>query len=285
MGVGARGRWTVSMFYTYTQLRADHSRREIEQLVAAGQLDRAGRMFVEPGLDDALVAAFRKGVRATCLVAARHHGIWTPPGSGRHVYSRRGRAIPSAWVGHGYHRDWPEADLVASPALLIEHAGRCVEPLHVGILAESTLNKGLVHAADIAAISRRVPREARRVLDRVVSVAESGTESKVRLHLELGRVPVRPQVEIADVGRVDLLVGKRWIIECDSKGYHTGEKAYEHDRGRDFRSARLGYRTSRLTYDMCFSGWDDTVTWLAEQVATGEHLIPPQEWLRARRRR
>lgn len=271
------------MIYTHRQLREEHSRREIAAAVDAGQLVRAGGHYATPDTDDAIVAALRQGARTTCLTAARHHGIWTPPGPGRHVYTRRGRATNSAWISHGYHHGWPEEDLVASPALLVEHAARCVEPLHVGILAESALHKELLHEADVAAICRTSPRQVQRVLSRANGLAESGTESKVRLHLELGHIPVQAQVEIDGVGRVDLLIGESWILECDSKAHHTDEKAYETDRGRDFRAVALGYVRNRLTYDMCFAGWDETVVWLAQRVATGDHLITPAERLRARR--
>lgn len=286
-GLGCRrgDGWTGWMIYTYSQVRVGHTAREVTEAVAAGRLERAGRFYALPGTDDSFVGPLRRGARATCLVAARHHGLWTPPGAGRHVYTRRGPHIPAAWIPHGFHRAWPEEDPIASPGLLLEHACRCLDPLHVGILADSALHLGKLDEAEVAAIARRAPREVRRVLALVDGRAESGTESKVRLRLQLDRVPVRPQVKIEGVGRVDLLVGERWIVECDSKAHHTAKKSYEKDRGRDFNASRLGYQTSRLTYDMCFTGWDDTVGWLAGMVATGHHLVSPEEWRRARRRR
>lgn len=271
------------MLYTYTQLRAHYSRREIDAAVSAGTLSRAGRYYAAPGVDDSLIGPLRRGARPTCLTAARHHGIWTPPGADRHVYVRRGRAVPADWVTHGYHHDWPEDAPIASPALLLEHAARCLDPLDVGIVADSTMHLGLLHAADVAAISRRAPRPVQRVLDRTDSLAEAGTESKVRLHLQLRRVPVQPQVQIAGVGRVDLLVGRSWIIECDSRAHHTDRTHYANDRGRDGHAVDLGYLTSRLTYEMCFAQWDATVARLARIVASGQHLVPPKERIRARR--
>lgn len=271
------------MIYTYSQLRREHSRQEIERAVVEGRLERAGRFYVLPGTDDSLVGPLRKGARPTCLLAARHHGLWTPPGSGRHVYTRRGASVPRAWIQHGFHKSWPEDDLIASPALLLEHACRCLDPLDVGILADSALHLEKLHPADIAAIARTAPRPVQRVLARVVGVAESGTESKVRLHLQHKRVQVRPQVEIEGVGRVDLLVGESWIIECDSKQHHTARENYAKDRGRDVNASRLGYLTSRLTYEMCFDGWGETVDWLAVMVATGQHRVPLEERIRARR--
>lgn len=271
------------MIHTHGQLREQYSRREIDRFVSEGTLGRAGPYLVTPDTDDAIVAALRKGLRSTCLTAARHHGLWTPPGPGRHVYGRRGKRVPPGWIGHGYHHAWPEADPVASPALLIEHAARCLDPIDVGILADSALHLELLHEADVEAIRRASPRRVQRVLAHASKLAESGTESKVRLHLALRRVPVRAQAMIDGVGQVDLLVGERWILECDSKAYHTGEKAYGKDRRRDFDATAFGYRSNRLTYDMCFAEWDETVLGLARVLATGEHLVPPEQWLRTRR--
>lgn len=44
----------------------------------------------------------------------------------------------------------------------------------------------------------------------------------MRLRLRRRKVELRTQVTIADVGRVDLLVGERLVIEVDSKEHHTG---------------------------------------------------------------
>ncbi|WP_338538528.1 hypothetical protein N5P18_02045 [Janibacter terrae] len=271
------------MLHTYTQLRIHHTRREIEAAVATGTLVRAGRYYALAGVDESLLGPLRRGARPTCLTAARHHGIWTPPGAGRHVYTRRAGDVPPPWVTHGYHHEWPEDDPIASPALLLEHAARCLDPLDVGVLADSALHLGLLHDADVVAISRHAPRPVQPVLARASRLAESGTESRVRLHLQLGRVPVQPQAQVVGVGRVDLLVGRSWIIECDSRAHHADRLHYVNDRGRDGHAVDLGYFTSRLTYDMCFAEWDATVTRLARVVASGQHLVPPEERIRARR--
>lgn len=273
------------MIYTYAQLRTEHSRRGIDSLVREGQLIRAGRLFVTADTDEAVVAALGHGARATCLTAAKYHKLWVPPGSGRHVYTRRGREVPQGWVTHGRTEAWPEPDPVASPSLLLLHATRCLDPLDVGILADSALRQGEVHEADIAMIRRHSPRDMHRVLDRTSPSAESGTESKVRLYFQLRRVPVRSQVEIPGVGRVDLLVGHRWIIECDSKAHHTGEAKYEYDRERDAASLDQGYFTTRLTHGMVFGQWAQTTDRLDRVVASRQHLIRPEQWVRTRQPR
>lgn len=268
------------MIYTTAQLRADHSRREIQSLVDAEQLHKAGKYYATPGTDALVVAALRAGVRPTCLTAAKHHGLWVPPGDGRHAYAHRSRPLPSGWVGHGWHQVWPEADPVASPELLIRHACTCLDPVDVAILAESALREGALDLADLATIRRTAPRDTARVLERATDLAESGTETKVRLFFQMRGVEVRPQVQIPEVGRVDLLVGRRWIVECDSRAHHTGDGRYEYDRGRDISAGALGYTTTRLTHGMVFGDWAQTTTLLLTMLRSGQHLIDPSRWLR-----
>ena len=274
------------MIYTYSQLRREPlSRRGIDKLLAVGTLRRAGRFFVSRTEDDAVVEALALGLRPTCLTAAEHHGLWVPPGTGTHVYGRRRIELPDEHIGHGWHRTWPEPSAIASPALLIEHASRCLDPLDVGILADSALRQGKLHENQVDAIRTRVPRPVSRVLARASAAAESGTESKVRLYFQLRNIPVRTQVEIPGVGRVDLVVGRRWIIECDSKAHHTGESSYEYDRERDGGALQLGYFTTRLTHRMVFAEWLRTQDRLEEITASRQHLVDPERARRARRAR
>lgn len=268
------------MIHTAGELRSEYSRREIHALVEHGRLLRAGRYYATTDTDDRVVTALRARVRPTCLTAARHHGLWVPPGPGQHVYVHRARALPPGWIGHGWHQTWPETEPVASPELLLTHACRCLSPLDVGVLADSALREGTLDPADVAAIRRAAPRDARRVLERATPAAESGTETRVRLFFQLRGVPVRPQVWIPGVGRVDLLVGCRWILECDSRAHHTGEVQYEYDRARDLNAAQRGYTTSRLTHGMVFGEWEATTQQLLTILRSGRHLIEPSRWLR-----
>lgn len=268
------------MIYTTPELRTELSRREIQSLVDNEQVLKAGRYYATPGTDALVVAALRAGARPTCLTAAKHHQLWVPPGSGKHAYTHRSRPLPSGWMSHGWHQTWPEPGPVASPELLIRHACACLDPVDVGILADSALHEGTLDPADLAAIRRTAPRDAARVLERATGLAESGTETKVRLFFQMRGVPVRPQVTIPGVGRVDLVVGRRWIVECDSREHHTGMSRYEYDRGRDIAAAARGYTTNRLTYEMVFGDWAATTERLLTIVRSGQHLVAPSRWLR-----
>lgn len=245
--------------------------------VTKGEILRAGRYYVTPDTPPAIREALAEGLRPTCVTAAEEHGLWVPPEPGRHVYARRGAAGPG-WVGHGWHHSWPEDTPVASPHLALQHAVTCLDPLHAGILADSALRLGLVSMDEVAALAEGVPRGVARVLGRASGQAQSGTESKVRLFLQLHNVTVTPQVKIEGVGWVDNVAGRRWILECDSWAHHTGEETYAKDRARDLRALELGYFTTRLTHEMTFGGWRRTSQTLLRVIRSGRHLEDPAKY-------
>lgn len=276
LGLGVPSGCAGPMIYTISSLREQHTSRQVAALVADGHLRRAGRYYVTPDTTTDVRRALTEGLRPTCLTAAKEHELWVPPGRGGHAYGRRTHA--SAWGNHGWHQSWPEEDPVASPRLMLEHACRCLDPLHAGVLADSALRLGKLRPADVGDVAREVSRSAARVLSRTTGISESGTESKVRLFFQLHNVMVQPQVSIEGVGRVDLLVGRRWIIECDSRAHHTGEVTYEYDRARDLNAVQRGYMTTRLTYSGIFTSWDATSASLLSIVRSGVHLDAPGVW-------
>lgn len=262
----------------YTKKQWQGSARGLAAAVRDGEVIRAGRFYVTPDTDPVVVEALSEGLRPTCVTAAEHHGLWVPPAPGRHVYGRRQASVRQHWTGHGWHHTWPEAEPIASPALMLEHAAGCLDPLDVGILADSALHEGLLTAERIAAVAEVAPRAAARVLRRANGQPQSGTESKVRLFLQLHNVTVRPQVKIPGIGFVDNLVGRRWIVESDSRAHHTGEDTYAADRRRDLRALELGYFTTRLTHWMAFGGWPRTSQTMLRVIRSGRHLEDPAKY-------
>lgn len=266
------------------ELLRDMTRRTLDSAVSTGDLVRAGRWYLTPDEIGPSTVPLARGMRATCLTAARYHGLWTPSTSRIHAYGIRRQGAPSGWVPHGYHHRWPEAGPVASVPLLLRHASACVGPLDLGVLVDSALNQRKLADGELEALLRHAPRAAHPVLHRVTPAAQSGTESKVRLFLQLRRVPVVPQAQLEGIGRVDLLVGASWIIECDSKEHHTSFEQYGVDRGRDLSGRVGGYLTTRLTHEMVTVGWADTRAHLLSILRTGQHLVPPQRRAVSRRR-
>lgn len=251
--------------------------RQLAAAVVRGEVLRAGRYYVSPDTPPEIRGALADGLRPTCATAAQQHGLWVPPTSGVHVYGRRA-GEPSGFVGHGWHHRWPEDAAIASPQLALQHAIGCLDPLDVGIIADSALHTGTLDARQVRDLAVDAPRGVARVLSRVSGRAQSGSESKVRLFMQLHNVTVTPQVLITGVGWVDNLAGRRWILECDSRAHHTGVDTYATDRARDLRALELGYFTTRLTHWMVFAGWRRTSSTLLRVIRSGRHLDPPERW-------
>jgi very-short-patch-repair endonuclease len=100
---------------------------------------------------------------------------------------------------------------------------------------------------------------------------ESGTETALWLRLR-DHLPLRRQVTIPGVGRVDVLVGERLIIEVDSRTHHARTPDYERDRRRDARASVRGYRVLRFTYTQVFSHWPSVEAAIMAAYLRGDHL-------------
>jgi very-short-patch-repair endonuclease len=143
------------------------------------------------------------------------------------------------------------------------------------IVLESACNLRLVSSAMVTELIHECPPRRARLLARFDPRAESGTETRVRLFLVRLGYPVRPQVVIQGVGRVDLLVGESLIIECDSRAHHTGETNYRADRARDLNATASGHHVVRLTWEQTFLTWPTTKSLLLMHLRTRRYLRPP----------
>jgi very-short-patch-repair endonuclease len=86
--------------------------------------------------------------------------------------------------------------------------------------------------------------------------SDAGTESVVRQRLTTRGVSVHQQVEIAGVGRVDMVIdGTKIVIEIDGKGHHSTVEAFENDRRRDAELSARGYIVVRLSFAKVFGDW------------------------------
>ena len=87
--------------------------------------------------------------------------------------------------------------------------------------------------------------------------AQSGTETIARCLLRQYGLVVEPQVEIAGVGRVDLLIEGRLILELDSREWHLGEERYEVDRLRDLAATTNRYPVLRVSWSSVLFRWPE----------------------------
>jgi very-short-patch-repair endonuclease len=142
---------------------------------------------------------------------------------------------------------------VAPVLVVLEHVLLTFAPELAIAALDSALQSRTVRPADLASLRERLPTRLGDVVRRADGRCESGIESVARYQLQLTGFRVDPQVDIAGVGRVDLLVERRLIVELDGARWHADR--FVQDRARDAAAARAGYRTLRFTYQQVLGDW------------------------------
>ncbi|MEL4504928.1 DUF559 domain-containing protein [Luteococcus sp. H138] len=247
---------------------------EIRKAVDSGALTRVRPgWFATPAADADVVRAVRAGTALSCVSVLRRHHVWSVDTRTHVRPGRRGlcrplsgaRICPKPGDNTAPHRAVDDLDT----ALLC--ASQCCADEDLLVLLDSVVNLRLRSREEVERLLVAAPRRVQRVVARM-DLAESGTETMVRNRLRAHQVRVRPQVQIGDIGRVDLLVGTSLVIEIDSKQHHTSPEAYERDRERDRRLRALGYTVIRLTYDQVLYGWAAVETDILHLIALKAHL-------------
>lgn len=91
------------------------------------------------------------------------------------------------------------------------------------------------------------PAEALRYTD---TRAEPVLESALRAHLLLaGLTDVQLQVDLEDIGRVDVLVDGWLVVEADGFEGHCSRESYRNDRRRGVAGVVGGWVTLRFGYE------------------------------------
>lgn len=147
------------------------------------------------------------------------------------------------------------ASRTAPVLLLLEHAMRVLRP-ELGIaMVDSALHGRHLRADGVAALAGALPSHLAAVVAMADGRCESGIESVACYLLRLAGLRVEPQVVIEGVGRVDLLVEGRLIIELDGRLWHDDRTAFARDRRRDASAAAARYRTLRFDYVQVLFDW------------------------------
>ena len=238
---------------TYQELRnTGASRAAIERMLRNGALFRVrDGWYASQDTPLDVVTAVTAGGTLTCRGALRVHGIWTTAGpshvrvapKGRvHGRSARIHRLPGSAIG-GVD-DLPTAIRVAVSCLPLEDSVCAID---------SVLNRGAMSLVALEAVLD-TPR-GRRLLGLADGRSESGLETLARVRLRACRVKVRTQVVIPGIGRVDLVVGERLIIELDGDEWHSTAEQREKDRRRDSALTALGYLVMRAGYSRVMDDW------------------------------
>lgn len=244
---------------TSAQLRAlRYSRTRIERALETGELIRLRRgVFATPSSCDDVRRAARAGGRLACISAARHLGIWVLSDDDHlHLrcghHSRTPTIIEADTIVH-----WGDAPTPRATARsVLREIDRCAGTEQFFVALESSLRLGLVAPHDLAWLHERTNDRAREAIAFARDDADSGLESLIRWRLRHWQLDVRAQVSVLGVGRVDLLIDGRLIVEADGRENHAGAERRHHDLVRDAASAAWGYRTLRFDYALIVHDWD-----------------------------
>jgi very-short-patch-repair endonuclease len=241
-----------------TLIAAGMTDRQIAAAVRDRKLRRLRQgWFATADADRRIAAAVAAGGRLACVSALAARGVWVLREERLHVAAPDGshrRSSAGIAMHHGRIATEPVPGALESVPEALERLRHCASPIEVVIAADSALEKGLVSRSRLEVIFGGT-RRGRWILDRVDGRSQSGTETIARVALRGCGVRLRPQVEIPGVGRVDLLIGDRLVLEMDSVEWHTAPAAFEKDRRRDLDLAVLGYLVVRVTYARVIDEW------------------------------
>lgn len=232
-------------------------------------------VYALPDCDPVIVAAARIGGRLAGASAARHHGIWAPPSHRLVVEVPPGRHIdrpPDALILRPRRHDGRRYGVAPLPAVIPQVLATEPAPFAVAIL-DSALRRSPMSKFDLELICRDLPAKRRSLLALVDERSESGTESVVRVALRLVGIHAVPQVRVprTDFDRLDLLVGDRLVIECDSRAFHSTPEQLDRDNERDLTLMALGFVVVRVRYRHAMHRLGEVIHAIGRLVDDGVH--------------
>lgn len=234
--------------------------RALRSAVAEGQvLDHGGGCYGLPGAPLWLVRARQFGGHLTCVSwaearnlpvlehAARVHLAVPRDHAARRSPHRPVRAVVLHRQAGVVRSCGPELPVADAPAALATTL-RCQPPLAALVVLDAALAQGLCTAEDVRAELRgRGSVRAALTLGLADLRSQSPLETVARVVLRAAGLEVRANVDIAGVGRVDLLVEGTVVVELDGFEHHSSVAAFGADRRRDRRLHALGLRVLRFT--------------------------------------
>jgi very-short-patch-repair endonuclease len=279
---------------THELLSLGHRKHEFTTAVSAGTVVRVRQgWYCLPEISAPEQEAVRVGGRLGCLSAARHHGLWvrgtmvihvaTPPHSAR-LRSRHDRQIrlssltsPLTVVHWTDVTGIADEDATATRFAVgirdcLHQLSLCQSPEWTVAAADCAMSLRLIDRATWLADIAALPPRLRELLATADRRSESVTESLTRFRLQRLGLEPRIQQTIRGVGRVDLVLGRRLVIEVDGYRYHADRERFETDRRRDARLSALGYRVLRFSYEQVMSRWQEVRAAILAATARGDHL-------------
>lgn len=160
-------------------------------------------------------------------------------------------------------------ELVEQPLVAIDRAALCTTPLEQLVIVDSALRSGLVDRRELDWLATGSVKRRQWLRANAHPGADSVGETVARVALTAAGLKPVVQARRDDVGRVDLEVAGRVVVEVDGYEAHSRFKAFTEDRRRDRTVAVSGGTTLRFTY------WDvvEEIHSLVDQVSrvVGRH--------------
>jgi very-short-patch-repair endonuclease len=244
--------------------------------------------YALPDAASDVVSAVRVGGWLTSVSVSRRYSLWALQDGLLHVsvapnasrlrspHHRRQALDPAA---HGVCLHWRRprtaAHLtIAPPVAALIDAIECQSEECAIAMMDSALNQGRVTLAQLRAAARGLPDRYLHAIGCCDPLSQSGTESLVRVRLRRRGVRVQTQFRRQGVGRVDLLIGDRLVIECDSQEFHSGDEAQERDYDRDLALIDGDFLVLRLRYRHVVYEWERVESIILGLIRRGRHLNP-----------
>lgn len=256
------------------QLRtAGWSYSQMKKLPAQGWRPVRRGWYASPSANPHVVRAVSAGGVLSCVSALRLCRVWIPDSELHIRYSARARrSHPGVRSCHPHRLDPPVLAAIDPIEIAAASAANCLDAEGLVIVLDSMLNKRIIDMAAARSIVAASRFARLNLAERCDPKSESGTETMIRLRLRAAGIHLRTQVSIPGVGRVDLLVGNRLIIEADSREHHLSK--YQSDRTRDRVAIGLGYLVIRLTYEDVVHRWDAVFADIRSVIRRRAHRRP-----------
>jgi very-short-patch-repair endonuclease len=272
-GAGAHSRPAnlagVSVFgvFSAADLRLQgYTRHGVVTAVRQGRLRQVVRgWYATPDAPRDVVRAFELGGRAGCVTALAAAGAWLPPDAGLHVAmppSASGRRLalsspPGVTVHwHGGGAAIGSSFAASPPEAGIRHLVDCQPPWYAVAVLDSLLHGRIMSNNRLMSLLATTSSASASLATLVDGRSESGIESIARSRLALSGIPSTPQVSVAGIGRVDLLVGGWLVIELDGREFHAQEAHFSRDRRRTNLLHRDGKIVLQFDYPAVIYDWD-----------------------------
>ncbi|WP_062380667.1 hypothetical protein [Demequina pelophila] len=227
------------------------TRHAVEAALRTGLLVVPARgVLALPSLSAPRAEAARLRARLTCVSRIAEAGlpVLSRPRQLHLAVGSRSRAPQTDGGVRTHYSSQCGRSLAPMPVpIALDHAGLCVDARAHLVMVDAALRAGRLKGGDLVQWS--ATRRDRRawLLAHADPRAESAQETLARLDLVEAGIRAVPQVYLDGVGRVDLLVEGRLVVETDGRAYHDGDDAFSRDRRRDRTSLRGSYLTARFT--------------------------------------